>query len=262
MGTVGIDSVDWVLLWSWFLLSTRTSGLFLALPGIGNEHVPAPIRASVAMVIGALIAGSGVRAQLPDALAYGIIMLFFEFVFGYLIGALPAYIIGGLAVSGQIIAGAIGLAQANMIDPSLGESVSIISRIKMQLAVLVFLLIDGHHVMFRALANIDSTLAPGSFQPDISTAYFLLSRLETSFQFAVIVSAPILVTMLVTQFVLGLLTKSVPQINIFIISLPLTLGLGLFILVFMMPSVMQMMISEFSSLEELVAKLIAAQGSG
>ena len=252
------ESLDYASLWTWFLLFVRTEGVFFVLPGVGTEHVPEPVRASIAMIVAATLVVSGVHVPLPGQLIDGGIMVFSEFVFGYIIGALPTFVLGGVAVAGQVIAGSIGLAQANMIDPSLGELVSIVARLKIYIGTAIFLAVDGHHILLRAIAGEGSVPLPGVFRPDYSTAMLFLDRLQSSFDLAVSVSAPVLVTMLVTQFTLGLLTRAVPQVNVFIISLPLTLGLGLFIIVFTMPTLVARLTSEFSYLEDSIAKLVGS----
>ncbi|MCC6220147.1 MAG: flagellar biosynthetic protein FliR [Deltaproteobacteria bacterium] len=250
------DSLDLSILWTWFLLLVRASALLWVLPGIGTSEVPDMIRGSVAIVLSAAIALACDRAPMPSNLIDGGLMVTVEFMLGYLLGAIPLFILSGLAVSGQVTNGAIGLGQANMIDHSLGEQVSVLSKIEMTIGTIIFLLIDGHHAVIRAFAGIDGNVRLGTFTTDMSTADILIDRFRATFELAVITSAPILVTLLVTNFVLGLLTKAVPQINIFIISLPLTIGVGLYIIAFTFPGLTENVVQEFQLLEELLVTLV------
>ncbi len=224
-----INNLDFGGLWTWMLLYIRVTGLMYSFPGIGTEQVPETFRQMPALVLAACIAMAAPHATVPSNIAEGGLMAITEFILGYFLGVLPGLVMGGLTVAGQVISGAIGLSQANMIDSSLGESISVISRIKAQIATLIFLALDGHHAILRAAATTSGDLGIGMFRPDMRMAAIFLDRFIATFNVSLSIAAPVLVTALVTQFVLGLITKFVPQINIFIISMPLALLTGLFI---------------------------------
>lgn len=245
---------DLLIFWSWFLLFTRTGAMLLSLPGIGTDEIPHSARGALAVVLSSVLAFSGVSAEAPTTVAEGGLMIITEFILGYLIGALPAFVLAGLSVAGQINSTAIGLGQANLIDPTLGEHVSALSRLQLLIGTVLFLLFDGHHLMIRAVASPGVGL--GMFRPGVDTADLLVDRFVATFQFAVTLTGPILVTILITNCVLGIITKFVPQMNIFIISLPLTIGIGLFLFQVTLPDLIQLVGAEFSQLDRLAARLM------
>jgi flagellar biosynthetic protein FliR len=164
-------------------------------------------------------------------------------------------IIGGIAVAGQVTTGAIGLGQANMMDPSLGGQVAVLARAQSLVAGVIFLVIDGHHTVIRAAANTLGDIGIGMFRPNENVAMLIIERFAHTFEVAVSVSAPILVTVLVANFVLGLITRFVSQVNIFIISLPLTIIMGLYITVYTTTGLVDHLIVEFLSLEQVFEAL-------
>jgi flagellar biosynthetic protein FliR len=254
-------NISFAFFWAWFLAFTRMSGILYSLPAIGTDQVPRTMRILSAVIIGLCIVLGGVHADLPPNLLQGGVMLLAEFLLGWVLGAVPAFTLGGLAVAGQLIAGVIGLAQANMLDPSLGESVSVISRLKMQVASLLFLAMNGHHIVLRAAACIPSDIGLGMFRPDMDTFAILLQRFNESFTLALIVAAPIIVSSLLTQFVLGLITKFVPQINVFIISMPLSIIAGLYIIIATFYGLAYHTEMDFNTLEETLARIVTARAS-
>lgn len=257
MGTLPVMAgIDFTVLWTWVLLFVRTTGMFHSLPGIGTDQVPESFRMIPSIALAAAITVSGVTAPFPETMGEAGAMVAAEFCLGFLLGAIPAFLIGGLAVAGHVIAGSIGLGQANMIDPSLGESISIISRIKTQVGVLIFLLLDGHHTVIRAVSTPIEGLAIGQFRPTMDTATLLIGRFISSFELAVVVAAPVLVTALITQFILGLITKFVPQVNIFIISLPLSVLVGLYIVAAGVHLMSGQLTSEVVLLDEQLQRII------
>lgn len=255
---MGNIEIDFAVYWTWFLLFIRMGALFSALPGIGTDQVPERFRLMPAITIAACVALGGVRAHTPATLAEGGLMMGSELALGYILGFIPQLVLGGLTVAGQIIAGSVGLAQANMIDHSLGESVSIISRLKAQIGVLVFLFMDGHHIVIRAASGIASDVGIGMFRPGADTFAILLERFVSAFHLSIVISAPIIVSALLTQFVLGLVTKFVPQVNIFIISLPLSIIAGLYIIEVTFPGLVYHVEHEFKFLEEALARVFAS----
>lgn len=251
-------NIDWSGLWTWFLFFVRFGGVLSSLPGIGTEEVPMTTRVSLSMILSAISAFTGVPAEVPESALTGAGMLAVEFIYGYLIGAVPFYIVASLAVAGQVTAATIGLGQATMIDPSIGEPVSVLSRFQSFVAVSVFLAIDGHHAVLRAAMEPPGGMGLGVFRPNADVAMILVERMSHTFELAVTISGPILVAVLLAQFVLGLLTKFVPQVNVFIISLPLTIGLGMFILAGTLPTFRDHFIREFNATEEIIGKIVGA----
>lgn len=241
--------------WAWLLLTARASGILFVVPGIGTSEVPTQIRVLIAALTGLMATMAGGRAPEPQHLVDGGLMLISEFTLGYLLGVIPALIVSSLSITGQVVSGTIGLGFANLIDPSIGQNVAILARIESLVATLVFLLVDGHHVIMRAVTGYGGNLPIGSFHPGMDTGMFFLERFASVFEVAVVCSAPILVSILVTQFVLGLITKSVPQVNIFIISLPLTIGMGLYITAYTFPGMIENLLEEFEQLEEYTGQL-------
>lgn len=261
MGLMSLAGVDYTNLWAWFLIFVRLEGLMVSLPGIGTDQVPGTFRNALALALSFSLAMTGLKAVIPETAAEGGLMIACEFILGYLIGAIPSYIISSLAIAGQTTSGAIGLGQANMIDPSLGESIAVLARLGMLVGTVVFLTLDGHHILIRAASSTVGDIGLGVFRPDASTAKLLMERFSRAFELAIVISAPILVTLLVTQFVLGLITKFIPQVNIFIISLPLTIGIGLYITEFTFPGVANHMREEFAMIPEFLSRLFTATGA-
>lgn len=239
----------------WILLMSRFGGVFLSLPGVGTEEISPTFRLWAGITISIALTFTGVTAPEPAHAGELMLMIAAEFSLGYLLGSIPAYIMGGLAVSGQVVAGAIGLGQANMIDRSLGGSVSVLARLNILVATVVFLMIDGHHIILRAAAGTPGELGLGLWRSDIETARILQDQLVTSFELALRVSAPILVTTLITQFVLGLITKFIPQVNIFIISLPLSVMVGLYLMAYTFDGLAKFTVIEFAKIEEVTGQI-------
>ena len=246
---IGPQIFDFVPIWTWALMITRFMGILMVLPGIGTDQFPREYRFSAAALLSVAVVFSGVRAPEPKELSTMLLMLSSEFAAGFVLGLIPSFVLAGLAVAGQTISGAIGLTQANMIDPSLGVAVSLLSRLKTLLATSIFLIIGGHHVVIRAAAGLDGNAALGAFTADGHVAEILTQQFSNSFHLALMVSVPIMVTSLVTQFLLGLVSKFVPQLNIFIVAMPLLLIIGLYMSAYTLYGLREVILDEFSKVQ-------------
>ena len=246
--------LDVVPLWTWALLFMRCLGMIEIVPAIGTSQIPRVFRVLLTFSLSVLILASGLRCALPTTLAHGLVLLVSEFLLGVALGLIPAIIINGVGVAGQVISGSIGLGQANMMDPSLGHT-AILSRLQVMLATIVFLAIDGHHVVIKAVSGMIGNMPIGGFAPDFQTFYLLLYNLKSSFEFAIMLAAPMLVTALCVNFVLGLITKFVPQMNIFIISLPIGILVGLYLVAYTTGGLSYIFITTFNEMTYSIARL-------
>ncbi len=257
--SVNSFELDIGLLWTFFLILTRLVTLLFILPGIGTEQVPVQFRFYLALSISVITSVSIPQIPMPESMHAITLAIIAEFIFGLALSLLPALVLGGLAVSGQVVAGVIGLAQANMIDKSLGESVSVLARFNMMLGTLLFLAIDGHHVLLKAATLELGNPKPGIFTSFDTTIETLTLAFSSSFELAIIIAAPILIATLISQFLLGLITKFVPQVNIFIISLPLSIFMGFYIMSFTTEPFNNLLIEEFKLLEEYAAIIVMSK---
>lgn len=231
--------------------------MMFALPGIGTNQVPAKSRAALAIVLAIAITFGGVRADAPPTMIDGALMIALEAFFGFILGFIPQMVIGGLSVAGQVVTGVIGLGQANMIDPSLGGTFAILARLHSLFGTIIFLMMDGHHEVIRAMAALSPSELYEHFRLDFELFEILMYQFSETFRMGIIISGPILITVLIAQFILGLLTRLVPQFNIFIISLPLTILIGFYMTAFMFPAFTNLVLSFFLEVDELLKAIQA-----
>jgi flagellar biosynthetic protein FliR len=116
---------------------------------------------------------------------------------------------------------------ANIIDPQSGTNNTVIAEFYYLLSLIIFLSVDGHHWIFRALAQSFHVLSPGKIHFQEGLYRHILQLSGRLFVIGIKLSAPVLVILVLIQFALGVVARMVPQVNILISSFPLTIGLGL-----------------------------------
>lgn len=242
------------VVWTFCLLILRFAGLMSIAPGIGQGPIGLPVRMPAVIVLSAVCLFNTKFAPLPnDWLIMGA-DIFCEYAFGYLIGYVAMLVVSGVQTGIQIASGSMGLGAAQMMDPTTGAEMSDLSRMYGDLVTMFFLILGGHYTMISTAMGVGREYVPGSFQINAATIDLLVERSSHLFQVGIMIAAPVIVSLLLTQFVMALLTKAVPTINVFIISFPLTIGIGLVLLALALPDVMIYVSKEFMQVENIWQK--------
>lgn len=244
------------LIWTFMLLCSRFAGFFTLVPGIGMGERGLMIRAPAMLVFALTAMVSSPQAVLPDNPVMMGAILLSEYMFGVIIGMIPMIVVAGVQTGIQLASTTMGLGMGNLMDPTLGIQVSDISRIVGDITVVLFLMLGGHHVVLHAVSGMSGSIVPGSFFITDFTIDLLIDRTATIFSFGVILAAPVIVALLLTNFVMGLITKAVPTVNIFIVSFPLTIGIGLILIVLSLPDMSTEIIRQISGIENQVIEVV------
>ena len=239
--------------WTFVLYLTRFTAMMILLPGIGMGMAGIAVRMPSIIILAAVSVSVSKYATVPTDFALMAAQILSEILFGSILGMLPALVIATVQTGMQLASLSMGLGASQLIDPHSGVSVSDISRIYAEVVVVMFLMIGGHHVVIYAASGLGATIVPGTFLLGAQTLELLIQQTGKVLHLGMVVSAPILVALLLTQFVMGLVSRAIPTVNIFIISYPLTIGIGLILSILAFPEVMHVLGREFIGLEGLIA---------
>lgn len=232
------DLATWTLaqFLAYGLMLVRVSVVFLTAPVLGNARIPAQVKIGLAMSITLLLYLAGNVKGLPEpsnilALSSAVGGEIFA---GLIIGYTAYLLFSGIQMAGQVIDIQVGFGLVNVIDPSGGEQVSILGQFYYIVAMLFFLAIDGHHALIKALGDSFTMLPVGSigWLNQAAKAGPLLSGFFTKlFIIAFQVAAPSVAVLFLTNLSMGLLSRTLPQMNVFIVGLPLNVVVGLLVTV-------------------------------
>lgn len=221
--------------YTFLLLVARFSGMVVVIPGIGAQQKGVAVRYSMILLFSLASLGSSPITKLPVEPVIMGAQLCSEVLLGLSLGILPLLFVSCVSNAGQLSSQSMGLQANAMMDPSTGGQSADIARLLGDLMVLAFLLISGHHVIIYALSGLGGVIVPGTFLIESATLETLVDLSAKVFEFGLLLSSPILVALLLTQFVMGLVSKAVPTVNIFIVSFPLTIGIGMILVALMIP---------------------------
>lgn len=242
--------------WTFLLLATRYMAFLMLVPGLGGGMHGMAFRYPASIVLAFASFNIQHTAAVPANMGVMVGQMVSEMMLGGLVAMVPLMIVAGAQTAGHLASGTMGLNGAQLFDPTTSAPLSDLSRIYSDLAIVVFLLIGGHEISIGALATLDQSIQPGSFILSSSGLEALITQSGRIFQIGSLMAAPVVVAVLLANFVMGLISKAIPTINIFIISFPLMIGIGLTISILAFPEVGRFLAREFERLPEILAAVL------
>lgn len=214
------------------VIFTRILGIMTLAPILGDNNIPAQIKVAIALLLSLvffpIVAAPKVGAS-PDVgtLVY---MAVTEFGIGLLMGFVARLFFTSVTLAGEVAGFQMGVSIANIFDPSSDTQISMIGQIQVVFALLLFVVLDGHHLLINSLAESYRIVAPGQLVMREEGMRMLIDQVGKIFLVGLQIGAPLIVALLAANFSMGLIARSVPQINVIIVGFPFTIGLGLLFL--------------------------------
>jgi flagellar biosynthesis protein FliR len=218
------------------LLFARLGAMVMLMPALGEQAVPVRVRLSIALLL-TLIFYPTISTQLPTGLSRDVPAMLFlmgsEILIGLSFGLLARILLSATQVAGTSIATAIGLGFSQSIDPTMGQQGAIISSFLNVLGMMLIFASDFHHMAIIGIADSYTMFPPGEMLPLADFKDAAVGTIAESFKIGIQLSSPFIVFGLVFNVGVGILTKLMPQLQVFFLAQPLTIvgGLILFALV-------------------------------
>lgn len=219
------------------LVFVRMTGLFVIAPIFGRRNIPTYLKIGFSFFITLILVNTtAIKAvQYDGSLLSYVLLAVKEFIVGISIGFVSYMVFTAIYVAGEIIDMQIGFGVVNVIDPVSNIQVPVTSNLYFILSMLLLFSVNGHHVIIKTLFDSFSSLPPGSSVFDASLSDGLIKLFATVFMTGFKIAAPVVAVIIVTDVALGTISRMVPQLNIFVIGMPLKIFLGLFIVLITIP---------------------------
>lgn len=234
-----------------WLVVARIGGLIAGAPFLGSPVIPRQVKVALALTLSFLmLPGLANLSKIvyPDHLANYVVFFLTEIGLGFLMGNIMKLIFVGVELGGQIVGIQMGLGMAEFFDPQSNWETSIIPKFNSIIAMFIFISINGHLFLFKTLMESFILIPPGYFVLSSSLVKVVVSMVGNIFVISLKAGIPVILTLLLVQIVMGVMNRVIPQINIFMISLPLKILVGLFVLGFSMPYFLYFLEDEFDNL--------------
>jgi flagellar biosynthetic protein FliR len=224
-------------LWRVLFLTVRLSALLLALPFFNTRMLPAALKV-ICLVTLSVSFYPMVQPQpvpLPLGSVHLGLLVLGELFVGLLIGFVAQLLFVSIQLGGELLNQQMGLSLATILDPQNGQQSSVISNFQYILAVLLFFAMHAHHWFIVAMAESLHTIPLLGSRLPTTVMAFLLVTLAKACVAAVQIAAPIIAALLLANVGMGIVARLVPQMNVFILSFPVTIGVGLLMLIGTLP---------------------------
>jgi flagellar biosynthetic protein FliR len=230
-----------------FLLTfARIGTMVMLLPGIGELTVPSRVRLALALVLTAIVLPAHEKAYAVDItanLAPAITMLIQEIIIGVILGMTARLAISALQIAGTVVAQQLGLGFVTAIDPSQNQQGVLVGNFLTVLGVTLIFTTDLHYLVIAALNDSYNIFKPGELPLAGDVAQHMTHIIAISFRIGIQLAAPFLVFGLLFNLGLGVLSRLMPQMQVFFIGLPLSILLGLLLLLMVIGAMMGTFVS-------------------
>ena len=243
-----------------FAVLVRVAAILMSIPVFSGRNIPVMLKAGFVVAV-SLVLYPLVHLEPPATTAATdlfVVGVAGEVLLGIAIGLIVRTIFAGVQLAGQLAGYQMGMAIANVIDPDSSDQIPLISQFYQILAVLIFVTVNAHHWFLGAMQESFRLIPPYGFQLNPSLMKQLIELGSGIFIIGLKIGAPVMVVLLLTSIAFGLIARTVPQMNIFIVAIPLKIGVGFLFIFFSLPYCTAYLGGLFGELGGRILSLLAA----
>ncbi|MCG0278130.1 MAG: flagellar type III secretion system protein FliR [Thermanaeromonas sp.] len=218
-----------------FLVLIRLTAFFVIAPVFSARGVPVLARVGLAVLFAFLLFPTLSTAPVvASGIAYALGALR-EALVGLALGYFAALLLVTVQVGGELLDAHMGLSMANLLDPQYGMPVSLWGQFFTILGLLLFLQFDGHHIVLLSLRESFKILPPGSAQFSGALVQDVVRIWGDVMRWSLGLALPVIGVLLIADIALSLVARTVPQLNVFMLSFSIKVGLGLLVVMLALP---------------------------
>lgn len=234
---------------AFILTFVRIGSAVTIMPGVGDSFTPANIRLYIALGL-SLVLAPLVAPHLPNPVpttAVLFVMITMEFIIGLFIGTVARVFIAALDTAGMVISMASGLGNAQLFNPAFSGQGSLIGAMLSVTGVVLLFATNMHHLLFFGLMESYEMFPVGTIPDTGSMAEVMARAISASFMIGVQIAMPFMVISMMVYIGMGVLTRLMPQIQVFLLALPLQIMLSLLTLALVISAGMLFWLGRFES---------------
>ncbi len=242
---------------AFLLCLLRVGSLMMAIPILAGRQVPAQVRLGLAVVLALLVfplVDHLIPRHLfsPGGLALLVVQ---EIILGSMVAFIGRFVFNAVEMGGTVVGYKMGFAAANIFDPQTQSQSSVVAKFQSTLAMMIFLALDGHFLFLQIIARSYELLPLGQLNLGGEAVPFLMRLVGNMFSMAVQLSAPVLAVLILSGFVMGILARVFPQLNVLFLSFPVNIGLAFLVTGLTLSMVATLLSREFDAAGERILQL-------
>ena len=219
------------------LVFARVTGALTTAPVFGSKVIPVYVRVGLAILLSLMLIPFS--SWTPERQPASLLMLgwwvLVELTYGLAAGYVAALFFQAVQMAGQLIDMQVGFGMINVFDPQYGQQVPLVGNFKFLMALVVFLALQGHHVIITGLADNFRTVPLGVQLHLDNAAAMMVDAVANMFVLSLRIALPVMGTVLMTDVALGILARIMPQMNVFVVGITGKLVVGMFMIYLILP---------------------------
>ena len=233
------------------LVLVRMTGMMAVSPIFGRKNLPAYFKVGFSFFLALLVVSTQAltlpvtNGSIPEYAAFVVK----EFLVGVSIGFIPYLMFSVIYLAGQLIDMKIGFSMVSVLDPLTNLQIPVTSNFYFMICMIVFITSNAHHTIVKAIFDSYSIVPLGYMNMDGNVMSNLIRLFSDIFIVGFKIAAPIVFTILLTDVALGIISKAMPQMNVFMVGMPLKILVGLIIIVITLPAMMAILSELFRNIE-------------
>ena len=239
--------------WHAFLvILARMASMVGSLPIFTSSNAAIRLRLGLAVAISLLIfpvLNLSLPSQHTTSLGFGLVILQ-EALLGILMGFVVQLIFFAVQFGATIVGYQMGFSAAEILDPHHQQQVPLLSQFQNIIAILFFLALDIHHMLLRVIVDSYTILPPGKLDFSGNAIPFIVEMTGNMFGLGIRLVTPVLVVLMLSVFILGIMSRVFSQLQVFMLSFPINISLALIVIGLSMGMMLSFLEREFQDLQE------------
>lgn len=233
---------------TFLLVLARVGGIFTSAPVFGNVNVAPMVRVGIAASLAFVFLPLAHFDAADLSFAAFVVAIVKEAAVGLMMGFLAHLMFAAIQMAGSFIDLGVGFGFASVVDPMIKEQNAVLGQLHNMAATLLFLALNGHHLMLRGLADSFAVLPLGQVSVGMAASGGIIQVFAMVFLAALKIGTPVVGAIFLTDVSLGILARTVPQLNVFVVGFPAKLAVGFMAVFAVMPVAFGVMGGLFSGL--------------
>ncbi|MCB9982248.1 MAG: flagellar biosynthetic protein FliR [Rhodospirillales bacterium] len=232
---------------AFMLTFVRLGSAIMIMPGVGDSFVSTRVRLHIGVALSfALFPLSMPYMPSPMPSTFGLFtLILMEFIIGLFIGTIARILMSALDTAGMVVSISSGLGNAQIFNPSMATQGSLIGALLSVTGVVLLFQFNMHHLLFMGIMESYEMFPLGAI-PDTGSMAELISRtVAASFSIGVKIAAPFIVLTLLIYVGMGVLSRLMPQVQVFILALPIQILLSIALLSMVLSAALMFWIAQF-----------------
>lgn len=232
---------------SFFLLFTRITTLFVSMPFFSHTSIPVQIKAAVAFYLTLILFPFVDTTEVDLEFSSIILALFSEIVLALIAGLAVNIVFMILLYAAEIMSFIMGFSMASAMDPATGSASTVIGTFLSLVALLVFLQINAHHTVLIFLTESINAIPLGGFVLTENMVEYFMDAMANLFVMGFTIAFPIIALSYMSDVIFGMLMKTMPQFNLLVVGFPIKIMVSLMILITTLAAMMTVFRSELAN---------------